>query len=103
MLKIIKYILFCLFAAVSLTISAFADVVTLPQTDGFADYVYIAGSSDEFPFEYYDDETESYSGIIPDMLERIAAKTGIDFVYINGDEKTRYRCLTIFRLKRFPL
>jgi len=89
MLKIIKYILFCLFAAVSLTISAFADVVTLPQTDGFADYVYIAGSSDEFPFEYYDDETESYSGIIPDMLERIAAKTGIDFVYINGDEKDK--------------
>lgn len=72
-----------------LVISVSSEVITKPQTAGYGEYVYVAGSHDEFPFEYYDEETETYKGIIPDMLKKISSRTGIDFVYINGDKKDK--------------
>ena len=51
---------------------AFAEVITSEQTEGYADYLYVAGSPDEFPLEYYDEEAEEYKGIMPDFLKEIS-------------------------------
>ena len=64
----------------------FAEVVTTQKTEGYADYVYVAGDFDNYPIEYYDDDLEKYCGIIPDLLELISEKSGVSFVYINGDK-----------------
>ncbi len=66
-------------------IFASADVFTTPKTEGMGDCVYVAGSADMYPMEYYDEENEQFAGIIPQLLERISTYSGIDFVYINGD------------------
>ena len=66
--------------------SAYAEVITTQNTDGYSNYVYVAGSPDRYPIEYYDNETDEYKGIIPDMLKKISDRTDIDFVYINGDK-----------------
>ena len=65
----------------------YAEVVTTPKTEGFGDYMYVAGSHDDYPFEYYDKDAKEFKGIVPDMLEKISKKSGVDFVYINGGEK----------------
>ena len=65
---------------------AYAEVITTQKTDGYCDYVYVAGSPDRYPFEYYDNKDDEYKGIIPEMLKKISESTNIDFVYINGDK-----------------
>lgn len=69
---------------------AFAEVITTEKTQGYGDYIYIAGSPDSFPIEYYDYDLKAYCGVIPDMLKKISESSGINFVYINGDKKDRY-------------
>lgn len=69
--------------------SVFATVITTEKTEGYADYVYVAGSADNFPIEYYDAELKSYCGVIPDMLKKISDISGINFVYINGDKQDK--------------
>ena len=49
------------------TQSVFAEVVTTEKTEGYAKYMYIAGAPDNYPIEYYDEATEKYCGIIPDL------------------------------------
>ena len=66
-----------------------AKVVTTQKTQGYADFVYVAGSPDNYPVEYYDEDSEEYKGVIPDFLGEISLRTGIDFVYINGDKKDK--------------
>lgn len=68
---------------------AFAEVITTEKTDGYANYVYVAGSPDKYPIEYYDDEAKAYLGVIPDLLSEISERSGLDFVYINGDKKDK--------------
>ena len=65
---------------------AFAEVITTNQTEGYADYVYVAGDPDNYPVEYYDKDAKAYRGIIPEMLSKISDISDIDFVYINGDK-----------------
>ena len=66
--------------------SVFAEVYTTEKTEGLGDCIYVAGSSDNYPIEFYDKDKESYCGIIPDMLEVISEQSGVDFVYINGNK-----------------
>ncbi len=68
------------------TNTAFAEVITTQKTDGYSGYVYIAGSPDNYPIEYYDEKSDEYRGIIPEMLTEISDYTNIDFVYINGNK-----------------
>lgn len=68
---------------------AFAEVVTTNVTDGYAEYMYVAGDSDNFPIEYYDETLEKYCGIIPDLLEIISERSGVKFVYINGNKTNK--------------
>ncbi len=69
---------------------SFAEVVTTNTTEGYGDYVYVAGDYDNYPVEYYDENTNTYCGIIPDLLNEISNQTKINFVYINGDKKDKY-------------
>ncbi len=90
MIKRVKKFIVVLAAILSFAINpVFAEVITTQKTEGFADYVYVAGSPDLYPLEYYDEETEKYEGIIPQILAEISARTGIDFVYINGDKRDK--------------
>ncbi|MBQ8637257.1 MAG: EAL domain-containing protein [Clostridia bacterium] len=68
---------------------AFAEVITTQKTDGYADYVYVAGSPDNYPVEYYDEENNSYNGIIPQLLAKISDRLSTDFVYINGNKSDK--------------
>ncbi len=68
---------------------AFAEVITTEKTEGYGNYVYVAGNPDNFPIEYYDDELKEYCGIIPDMLKKISKLSGINFVYINGNKNDK--------------
>lgn len=68
---------------------AFAEVVTTQKTEGYTDYVYVAGSPDNYPVEYYDEDLKAYRGMIPDLLGEISERSGVNFVYINGDKKDK--------------
>lgn len=46
--------------------------------------IYIAGNSNLAPVESYDGE--KYIGILPDLFEKISSISGIEFVYINGNQ-----------------
>ena len=69
---------------------ATAEVITTPSTDGYADCIYVAGSPDSYPLEYYDTDAKEYRGIIPDLLGIISESSGLDFVYINGNKDDRF-------------
>ena len=55
---------------------------TTASTAGNA--VYVAGNPDMYPIEYYDEDTESYEGILPEIYEQIAAEQEIDICYVSG-------------------
>lgn len=82
---IMKKYMLCLLVMI-LSLAASAQVYTTEKTEGMAECIYVAGSSDMYPIEFYDEEKNAYCGIIPDMLSIISEKSGIDFVYINGNK-----------------
>lgn len=84
-----KFMVFFLALSALLVQPAFAEVRTTKNTEGFTDYVYVAGEADNYPVEYYDELARCYAGIIPDLLREISERTGINFVYINGDKSDR--------------
>lgn len=59
-------------------------IFSLPVSASSNDVVYVAGNPDLFPIEYYDNESDTYMGVIPDMLKVIGKETGIDFMYISS-------------------
>ncbi len=64
----------------------FAEVYTTEKTEGFGDFIYVAGAPDNYPIEFYDEEKDAYRGIIPDMLKIISEHSSVGFVYINGNK-----------------
>ena len=84
-----KFVLLVLTSFTFFVQPVFSEVITTQRTEGYAEYVYVAGDPDNYPIEYYDEETKSYKGVIPDMLGKISERSGLDFVYINGDKKDR--------------
>jgi len=69
-----------------------ASVTAVPEAAGGPDCVYVAGNPDWYPVEYYDKETKSYQGMIPEILKEVSAKTGLSFTYIRaGEEDQRFR------------
>lgn len=72
--------------------AAGAGVETTGQAVGGRDSVYVAGNPDWYPIEYYNPDTQCYEGILPQLLERIGAQTGLEFTYIRaGEEDQRLR------------
>ncbi len=82
-----RILTWCLTAilVVCLSQSALAAVHTVEKTEGFGDCVYVAGNTDAYPLEYYNKDTQAFCGILPDLLAAISRRSGVDFVYINGN------------------
>lgn len=69
-----------------------AAVLSTPEAAGGADSIYVAGNPDWYPIEYYDPDTGCYEGVLPELLERVGEKTGLNFTYIRaGEEDQRLR------------
>ena len=52
--------------------------------------IYVAGNPDLYPAEYYDDESGTYQGAIPDFLRAFAGEYGYDLRYLRpGEEDLR--------------
>ena len=51
--------------------------------------IYVAGNPDLFPVEYYDEETESYLGLLPTFYAMVSEKSGIDFTYIHAGPRNQ--------------
>lgn len=49
--------------------------------------VYVAGNPDMYPIEYYDSDSKTYKGILPDLYKEISESTGLDFTYIRSGSK----------------
>ena len=84
-----RCVLLIILITVCFQAAVFAEVITTKRTEGFKDYIYVAGSPDRYPIEYYDSDLQSYCGVIPDLLKEISSYSGINFVYINGDKKDK--------------
>ena len=82
---ILAMILLCTF---SLCVNVSADVITTKEPTA-PNALYIAGNPDMYPLEYYNGETESYEGILPNIYKEISAQTGIQFAYIAADPEDR--------------
>ena len=80
-------IMLCLF---SLCVPGFADVVSTGEPAA-GDSVYIAGNPDLYPLEYYNEKTECYEGILPNLFQKISEQTGIDFAYIAAAPEDRQK------------
>ena len=60
------------------------------QTMSANKLIYVAGNPDLYPLEYYDPETESYQGAIPQLLAQFAEAYGYDLrYYLPGEEDRR--------------
>lgn len=73
-------------------VCAFA-VVSTDEPTGDSDTVYVAGNPDWYPVEYYDKDSKSYEGILPELLEKITAKTGLEFTYVEAGSKDQRKLL----------
>lgn len=90
--KITVFILAVLIFAFS-GITVFAEVFTEKTVGGSADSVYIAGNPDLYPIEYYDSDTDTYKGLLPDIFNEVSEKTGINFTYISAGSKNEQKSL----------
>lgn len=79
---------FCLLSGFWCTVS-YAYVKTTEDPTGPAEDVYIAGNPDAYPVEYYDTKSDTYKGVIPDILEMVSEETGINFMYVSADTENR--------------
>ncbi len=43
--------------------------------------IYVAGNPDAYPLEYYDEQTESYAGVIPELLNEFSAESRYEIIY----------------------
>lgn len=65
-------------------------VASTGEPTGDSDTVYVAGNPDWYPVEYYDEDSKSYEGILPELLEKITDETGLEFTYVEaGSEDQR--------------
>lgn len=72
--------------------TAAAAVTSTPEATGDAGTVYVAGNPDWYPVEYYDQDAQTYAGVLPELLELVGEQTGLEFTYIQaGPEDQRRR------------
>ena len=80
-------ILACVF---SLCVPVSADVISTKEPTA-KNAVYIAGNPDMYPLEYYNEKTECYEGILPNIYKAISIQSGIDFAYVSADREDRQK------------
>ena len=61
------------------------------ETDGAI--IYVAGNPDLYPMEYYDAESGTYQGAIPDFLASFAQEYGYDLRYFQPGPEDRRETL----------
>lgn len=49
--------------------------------------IYVAGNPDAYPLEYYDPSTETYQGVIPELLAQFSAQSRYDVLYYAPQEE----------------
>ena len=49
--------------------------------------IYVAGNPDLYPIEYYDEDTETYQGVIPQLLEQFSKQSNYKIKYYNKVSK----------------
>lgn len=81
------------FICALLAVSSSAAVYAEKTGGGKAESVYVAGNPNLYPIEYFDSNTKSYKGLIPDMLKAVSEKTGIDFTYISASAENKQKSL----------
>lgn len=47
--------------------------------------LYVAGNPDAYPLEYYDSETQSYQGVIPQLLRDFSSQSRYEVLYYQAD------------------
>ena len=47
--------------------------------------VYVAGNPDAYPLEYYNEKTEAYEGVIPELLREFSAESSYEVIYYQAD------------------
>ncbi len=95
MKKAIKFASLLLLSISFLNISVLkteASVQAATNTYGDADTIYVAGSPNTYPMEYYNPDTGCFEGIMPQILNRISEETGLSFTYLyDGSDNARVR------------
>ena len=51
--------------------------------------IYVAGNPDLYPIEYYDTESQTYQGAVPEFLARFAQEYGYDLRYLQPGSEDR--------------
>ena len=54
-----------------------------PLTENQAEVVFVAGNPDLYPLEYYDRETGTFAGILPDLFRQLSEQTGREYRYVS--------------------
>lgn len=85
MFKTVKF--FVVFALLFSFNTVWAEVRTINEYEHNDNTVYIVGNKDFYPIEYYNEITESFDGIMPEILSGVSERTGLDFVYVYGDNE----------------
>lgn len=55
--------------------------------------IYVAGEPDSYPLEYYDPDTQSYEGVIPQLLREFSEQSNYEIVYYQADGEDHRRQL----------
>lgn len=92
-IKAVSVLAVGLAAGLLFSTSAYAEVYTEKTGGGRADTIYIAGNPDRYPVEYFDMDSETYQGLVPELLELISQETEIDFTYISAGSENLQKSL----------
>ena len=75
-------------AAVCCLLLAAPLLIRAPETRAASvDEIYVAGSTDNYPLEYYDRQAGEFRGFFPALLEEISEDTGMEFRYVEPSSK----------------
>ena len=82
-IKLIRIIAaFLVFVSMQVSGCVCADAL---KADASEKSVYVVGKNDFFPIEYYNSETGSFEGILPDILKKVSKETRIDIIYRSSE------------------
>ena len=60
--------------------------------------IYIAGNPDIYPIEYYDRDTQSYQGVVPELMRRFSEQSRYDVRYYSPGKQDQRKALAILML-----
>lgn len=96
-----------IFAGSPAALDAHTNIVLVQgtQTTSKSDVVvYVAGNPDHYPIEYFDKKDQTFKGIVPELLQIISEKTGIEFIYMdeNVERENLIKNLQVDMISAYP-